>query len=307
VIVGYSDAASALRARAWRRIALAWLALGASTMLALASCASVRTVALDASAIAEDSALASLTPAVETTPLEAGQWALEFTLSVPAERHDDAVAAARRIAAVGFALYRPPGVRVDTFARRQIAIDPDAPIVDGRQRIAETAVKWVQPGLATGTEYVVMSVWTDRGVVVRSTPLFSTWSDTADTAALTLALSSAPSDGGRRFILVVSRVHPQAGNEYVTSRTPYAIRIVDADGGEIWSSASPSNQTFIGPVLPDDATPVRYEATFDGIDRRSGRPLAPGRYRVIAEVRARPRASIIQQELDWVGREHGGR
>jgi hypothetical protein len=266
--------------------------------LVVIGCGSSR-LARSGGAVAVDDDLYRLSPTLTVLPLEAGQWGFEFTLASDASSLAMARAAAERITAVSFVVYAGGGARFDSLSRRWVTIDSSAPPPGGSLVVAYTAAKWVPVGLPRGDEYVIMSVWTDRGVYVRTGSLFGQ-TLAIDDSTLVLRMRAEPDAGGLRFVLDARRTAPMRAGEYRTSREPHVLRIVDADGETVWSSATSPGAVFVGPVLPDAVgTTFTHEVRFDGIDRRTGSRLKAGRYTLVGEVPAWPRSYTIQQELVW--------
>jgi hypothetical protein len=250
-------------------------------------------------AIAIDEELDRFAPRLVITPLEAGQWALELEIGSVNDAESGAIVrAAGRIAWVSFVVYRPPGRRLDSLGRREVAIDVAG--VRGRlSPIVYAGVKWVQPGLVEGDEYVMMTIRTDRGVVVRTGALFTEWALGYDSTRLALRLTRE--DGSLGFI--ARRMKAPAADEFTVGAGLLRVSLRDSLGAIVWSASDSAASSIPRPLMPDrigDSITARF--AFEGRDGRTGRDLAPGRYRLTGEVAAMPRPYFIHEEISWSGR-----
>jgi hypothetical protein len=261
-----------------------------------------------ATGIANDDDLAAAKPLFEVTNLEAGQWALEYSMMAKRSTLEQVVRAARRVRAVSFVVYRPGGTVIDSLTREYVDLDFPAiarlsrDVSSTQLRVAYTGVKWVPKGLPSGNEYAMMMAWSDRGVHVRTEGLFAPITGTAD-STLSLRITTATAGGAIHVTLTATRVAAYHAGEYRTTREPYIVRLTDGEGDVVWSSSSAETERFIGPVLPEGLRASQsFETSFDGIDRRNGRPLPSGRYTLVGEARAWPRSYVTQQEIVWGGK-----
>ena len=254
-----------------------------------------------------DERLDRLDPQLVVTPLEAGQWALELEIPRAADGvangaevgAADAVALdaeARRIQWVSFVVYRPGVRRVDSLVRHELAIDT-AGVRGSASPAVYAGVKWVQAGLVEGDEYVMMTIRTDRGVVVRSSPLFGELPLGVDSTRLELRLEVT----GDSIALHARRRLPPARDEFFAGIEQMRIQLRDSSGAVVWTSGDGLSAPMPRPLLPDRVgDSVALRRAFRDVRMRS--PVPPGRYTVVGTVDASPRPYFIYEEIRWGGR-----
>lgn len=249
-------------------------------------------------AIAIDAALDGLDPRLVATPLEAGQWALELEIGRRESPDRAAIAEeARRIAWVSFIVMRPGAERVDSLTRAWVDIDTTA---GSRAMPVYTGVKWVPRGLAEGDEYVMMTIRTDRGVVVRSTPLFSELTRGYDSTRLALSIVLDDTSAGVRL----TRRMPPSADEFIARGGGMRLTLFDAGGRLVRAWRQEPAQSMPHPVLPDrigDTLTVRFP--FDWRVAPMGDTLPDGRYRFVGELVALPRSYTTELEITKGGRQ----
>lgn len=282
-----------------RRLPIA-IAIVSAIAIGIAGCAGARTSGSSgsgASVPAIDQALEHFEPTLSATPLEAGQWAFELEMGGRGSDREALSREARRIAWVSFVLYRPGAMRVDSLVRTVVGIDSTG--IDPARPIVYAGVKWVPRGIAAGDEYVLMTMRTDRGVVVRASPLFSTWTRGYDSTRLALSLKHTRDS----IELHVRRLRDPGSDEFIAGAGPTRMTLRDSSGAIVWSASDESTGELPRPLMPDrmgDSVVIR--AGFDGRDARTGERLPPGRYTLTGEVSARPRPYFIHEEISWGGR-----
>jgi hypothetical protein len=120
---------------------------------------------------------------------------------------------------------------------------------------------------------------------------------------LNIWLESRDMGRGVEFTLHVERLAPPPAGEYLPSGEQFRIELESSVGETIWSSSH--GMAFIqsiGEVEPAEVgKSVEYRAVFDGRNDMTKSKLAPGRYRIIATIPAKPHPYILREEFTWSG------
>jgi hypothetical protein len=278
--------------------------------LATAGCSSSRTAGeagrtLDRAAVERQSSpvLEILNPHFDVVPTPEGPYALIFSAGASGTSDSPSMRALRSIREVSFVVFDPDGRAIDSMRTTEIPTSGIQNSDGGASLTATARVEWA-PGTAPalGTR-VLMRATADDGEILRLAevpPPLANATVRRDRLALSLETEQrGPST--LEFLFTVERTAPAAPEEYLPSGERFRIEIVSETGELQWSSSH--GQMFtqaIGPVVPAEVGErAVYRATFDGMSDETHQRLAPGRYRVIATVPAKPRAYVLREELAW--------
>ncbi len=157
--------------------------------------------------------------------------------------------------------------------------------------------------------YAVLLLRTDSGVVARYVPFPGGDQAAAPEAAprgriLAMALTSDRRGTGVEFRLSVNRRAGAPEGEYLPSGEKFRIELIDDGGRTIWSSSRGRSFTqAIGSVDPAEVGgETEYRAVWDGRDDLAHGRAAPGTYRIVATIPAKPTPYILREEFTWSGR-----
>ena len=177
------------------------------------------------------------------------------------------------------------------------------------------SMEWTSPGIPTPDTYVVLTLRGDSGVVIRRVELPGPGVDEAGIAPvadndtphdriLNLTLTSERRGTGVIFTLSVKRLAPPPTGEYLPSGEKFRIELQNANHENIWSSSAGRFFTQqIGTVDPPTVGGEElYRAQWDGRDVLMRAPAAPGTYRIVATIPAKPTPYVLREEFTWNGR-----
>jgi hypothetical protein len=211
----------------------------------------------------------------------------------------------RGIQSVTFQVFSPDNRLIGTASTDDIVSRGVMNGQTGEASLTLTAsVQWSAPSLVTPGSYVVMTVHTSKGMIARRQPL-PVEADGVRRVdkVLNMWLESHDIGPGVEFILHVERLAPAPDGEYLPSGEQYRIELENSVGETLWSSSH--GMAFIqsiGEVEPAEVgKSIEYRAQFDGRSNLTKSKLAPGRYRIIATIPAKPQPYILREEFTWSG------
>jgi len=159
--------------------------------------------------------------------------------------------------------------------------------------------------------YAVLLLRTDSGVVARYVPFPGGEQAAAPTREaalheriLAMVLTSERRGSGTEFRLSVRRIAAPPDGEYLPSGEKFRIDVIDGSGRTVWSSSNGRSFTqAIGSVDPAEVgAETEYRAMWDGRDDLAHGRAAPGTYRIVATIPAKPTPYILREEFTWSGR-----
>ncbi|MDB5035051.1 MAG: Intracellular proteinase inhibitor [Chlorobi bacterium] len=252
-----------------------------------------------------DSALAALDPQFYVSPNEdTAGYVLGFSVGGGGSPDSPEMTALRSIRRFTAGIYGADGAEIAHLTTDDIGRSGTASGGDGSVMVyARTA--WA-PKNGNGA-WALMSIETDRGSVTRRVAFPGTGADASQTrknSPLEMSLDAEPRGNSMEFVLTVRRTAAAPEGEYRPNGEQYRIEIMD-DGGEvIWSSSRGLMfSQMVGEIAPKKVgEEITYRAIWSGLDYRTHERAAPGRYRIIATLPAKPAPYILREELTWSGR-----
>jgi hypothetical protein len=166
------------------------------------------------------------------------------------------------------------------------------------------SVEWSAPSALAPGSYAVMTIHSRGGKIARRHPLPITQGALPHSSkVLNMWLESRDMGTGVEFILHVERLAPSPAGEYLPSGEQFRIELENNVGETLWSSSH--EMAFIqsiGQVEPAEVgKTIEYRAVFDGRNDLTKSKLAPGIYRIVATIPAKPQPYILPEEFTWSG------
>jgi hypothetical protein len=211
----------------------------------------------------------------------------------------------RGIQSVTFEVFGPDNTLIGTATTDDIVSSGVMNGQTGEASLTLTAsVEWSAPSTMAPGSYAVMTIHTRNGRIARRHPLPITQGALPQSdKVLNIWLESRDMGPGVEFILHVERLAPRPDGEYLPSGEQYRIELESSVGETLWSSSH--GMAFIqsiGEVEPAEVgQTVEYRAVFDGRNDMTKSKLAPGIYRIVATIPAKPQPYILREEFTWSG------
>jgi hypothetical protein len=250
----------------------------------------------------------SLDPALEAldpifTIVEAGgKYSLSMQASAAGTTNSPRMSALRSIQSVTFQIRSSNGDLVDELTTEEVTTS-GVRNTNGESSLTGSAgVTWEgNPGPGGHGTMIVRSA---KGIAVRRAEFpASIKSSVPPSRSVSMSLEVNDRGPGLEFVVRAKRIAPGVPDEYLPSSEQFRIDIQNDRGETIWSSNHGMGYaTAIGKVEPDV---VGEESVFsiywDGRSSLTHTTLSPGRYRVVAQIPAKPQPYMLIEELNWSG------
>lgn len=252
-----------------------------------------------------DEALDQIDPQFTISTNEPGDYYFAMLTGGGGKPEDTRMGTLRSIQTVTFEVFGPDGVLIGSRTTDDIV---SSGVMNGETGEASLTlmanVEWSAPSEVAPGSYAVMTIRTSNGRIARRLPLpITQGAPPQSDKVLNMWLESRDMGMGVEFILHVERLAPAPDGEYLPSGEQFRIELESSVGETLWSSSH--GMAFIqsiGEVEPTQVgQTVEYRAIFDGRSDMTKSKLAPGRYRIVATIPAKPQSYILREEFTWSG------
>jgi hypothetical protein len=215
------------------------------------------------------------------------------------------MATLRGIRTVMFQVYTPENRMVGMAATDEIISSGVMNSETNEASLSITAsIQWTAPEPLPAGSYAIMTVISAHGQIKRRHAMpFAEETVKHGSNILNMWLESRDQGPGVEFILHVERLAAAPSGEYLPSGEQYRIELESEVGETLWSSShGMAYVQSIGAVQPAEiGKSVEHHASFDGRNQLTNTRLAPGRYRIVATIPAKPQPYILREEFTWSG------
>lgn len=268
--------------------------------------AALKGTVLDKTAIEAQTtpALEVLRPALDVTKNSNGTYDFTFSASASGGADTPPMQALRSIRRVSFVVRDRSGNAVDSMQTTDIPTSGIATSDGGAALTAVARIIWAPRTIPPYNCDVIARAECPVGTMLRMEELPAAAAPARPIhEMLTISLDVEQRGSMVEFVMSVERNSAASPDEFLPSGETYRIEVFGNGGLPIWSSSA--GQMFIqaiGPVVPEGVgEKVTYRAMFDGMNDETHARLAPGTYRVVATVPAKPKPYVLREEFTWGG------
>jgi hypothetical protein len=284
---------------------VSWLSTGCKGSMQTADSTDARGAKGVATQDPVDSALERLDPRFTITQLDARRYSLNFTAGAGGAASSPAMIAIRSINSLAVQIYSGDGTQLASLATQDVNTSGTVNTAGGGASVmAYGGIEWVPEKPIQAGTYALMSIRSEKGAFSRRVDFPARPIAARPADILAMSIESSDRAGGVEFALEVRRLLPAPEGEYLATGETFRIELLNDVGETIWSSSRGKMFTQnIGSVEPSAVgATVTHRAPWDGRDYTTRGKAAPGVYRIVATIPARPTPYIIREEFTWSGK-----